>query len=106
MLHTTCALAVLARPAPHPPACPPTQCTPLPRSLPLRPPSSGQTFRLTAPLAALAAAVHLVRGEGLPGVFGAAEAAAYVGTAAAAATEVLKFSGGMQGGETGTGGRF
>ncbi len=66
---------------------------------------SPAAFKLSAGLAALSFAVGLARGgEGLlpgPGL-----AACGLVAAACLATEVAKFSGGMQGGDTGTGGRF
>lgn len=50
---------------------------------------------------------HSCSGEGLPGfVFGALEGASYLALVSSTVTEVLKFAQGMQGGETGTGGRF
>lgn len=46
-------------------------------------------------------------GEGLPGVaLGTIEGLSYLGFCVGVYTEVVKFSQGLQGGETGTGGRF
>ena len=43
----------------------------------------------------------------MPGIaLGAVEGIAYLSLVSASVTEVLKFAQGMQGGETGTGGRF
>lgn len=64
-------------------------------------------IKLSLPIIGVSLATKLVTGEGLPGVFlGTVEGLAYLGFVSACVTEVVKFAGGMQGGETGTGGRF
>ena len=63
--------------------------------------------QVSVPIIGVSLLTKLVTGEGLPGVaLGALEGLAYLGFVAAVVTEVIKFAQGMQGGETGTGGRF
>lgn len=63
--------------------------------------SSGNVAKLSAGLLFVSVIATVVNGEGLP-----VWPVAACSLVAALVTEVLKFSGGLQGGETGTGGRF
>jgi len=63
--------------------------------------------KLSLPVIAVSLVHKLVTGEGLPGVFlGTVEGLSYLGFVSGIFTQVIKFAQGMQGGETGTGGRF
>ncbi len=68
---------------------------------------SPSVIKLSAPVIGVSLLFKLGTGEGLPGLFlGTVEGLAYLGFVSGVVTEVLKFSQGMQGGDTGTGGRF
>lgn len=68
---------------------------------------SPSVIKVSVPIIGVSLLTKLITGEGLPGAaLGALEGLAYLGFASAAITEVVKFAQGMQGGETGTGGRF
>eukprot|EP00775_Hariotina_reticulata_P008051 gene8051-8246_t len=69
---------------------------------------SGKAALLSTPVLVAAALTHIVTGHALPGAVGGStiEVLALILLVAGLTTEVLKFAGGMQGGETGTGGRF
>jgi hypothetical protein len=68
---------------------------------------SPRTIPLTGLVGAAAIITRIVSGHGFPGTAGSVvEVVCAVLLPAALITEVVKFSGGLQGGETGTGGRF
>jgi len=69
---------------------------------------SGKAALLSAPVVALALITHLATGHALPGFVGGSVTEVLAGLllVSGLTTEVVKFAQGMQGGETGTGGRF
>eukprot|EP00877_Chromochloris_zofingiensis_P007153 jgi/Chrzof1/2691/Cz11g25110.t1 len=68
---------------------------------------SGKAALAAAPVVAVAAVTHVLTGHGFPGVAGTLlEGLFILLLIGGVSTEVIKFAQGMQGGETGTGGRF
>ena len=64
-------------------------------------------LKLCGPVIIVSLGCKLITGEGLPGdLLGGVEGVSYLLFVSSIVTEVIKFAQGMQGGETGTGGRF